>query len=87
MQDDELYTVEEVARMLRVSRKAVYDLMRAGRLPYVQIGIQRGRRIRRSALDAFLKEANRGVADGEGTGYNPDDIPTPGLEFAFEPTP
>lgn len=61
--EDDLLTVEEVARTLRVTRKAVYDLMRSKRLPYVQIGLQRGRRIRRSALESFLKGADRGVAE------------------------
>jgi excisionase family DNA binding protein len=72
--ENELLTVEEVARTLKVTRKAVYDLMRAGRLPYVQIGIQRGRRIRRSALEAFLKGASRGVVGEQESGYNQDEL-------------
>lgn len=59
--EDELLTVDEVARTLKVTRKAVYDLMRAGRLPYVQIGIRRGRRVRRSVLDLFLEQGIRGI--------------------------
>ena len=68
--EDELLTVEEVARTLKVTRKAVYDLMRANRLPYVQIGISRGRRIRRSVLDSFLKEGIRGLDRGSYTEEN-----------------
>jgi excisionase family DNA binding protein len=71
--EDELLTVDEVARTLKVTRKAVYDLMRANRLPYVQIGLQRGRRIRRSVLESFLKSADRGMVGGGGKQYNPED--------------
>lgn len=62
--EDELLTVEEVARTMKVTRQHIYDLMRAGRLPYVQIGLRRGRRIRRSALERFLSEGNRGLDQG-----------------------
>ena len=79
--EDELLTVDEVATRLKMTRKGVYDLMRAGRLPYVQIGLQRGRRIRRSVLDAFLKSGDRGVVGGADVEYNPD-TPTPGFAEA-----
>lgn len=68
--EDELLTVKEVARTLKVTPKAVYDLMRVGRLPYVQVGIQRGRRIRRSTLELFLKEGMRGLDSGAYTEEN-----------------
>lgn len=67
--EDKLLTVEEVAAILRVTRKAVYDLMRAGRLPYKQIGISRGRRISQSALNAFLSGADRGMGSEGESGY------------------
>ena len=75
-------TVEEVAAALKVTRKAVYDLMRANRLPYVQIGVQRGRRIRRSALDAFLKGADRNFTGSGDQGYNPKNALMPTLGAA-----
>ena len=67
--EDELLTVEEVAGIMKVTRKAVYDMMRAKRLPYVQLGISRGRRIRRSALNAFLSGADRGLSSEGESGY------------------
>jgi excisionase family DNA binding protein len=67
--EDKLLTVEEVAAILRVTRKAVYDLMRANRLPYKQIGLTRGRRISQSALNAFLSGADRGLGSEGESGY------------------
>jgi excisionase family DNA binding protein len=67
--EDELLTVEEVARTLKVTRQHIYDLMRANRLPYVQIGISRGRRIRKSALNAFLSGGDKGLSSEGETGY------------------
>ena len=80
--EDQLLTVDEVAARLRMTRKAVYDLMRAGRLPYLQIGIQLGRRIRQSALEHFLQSADKGVADSGPMQYNREDIRTPSLAAA-----
>jgi len=77
--EDELLTVEEVARTMKVTRKAVYDMMRAGRLPYVQLGISRGRRIRKSALNAFLSGADRGLNTGGESGYTKDKRRSPRL--------
>lgn len=77
MTEDELMTIDEVAARLRMTRKGVYDLMRAGRLPYVQIGIQRGRRIRRSVLDRFLSDANRGIDKSGDSGVKSDESRTP----------
>ena len=80
--EDELLTVDEVAALLKMHRKSVYDLMRAGRLPYVQIQPQRGRRIRRSVLDRFLKSRDTGLGNSESLGYTPNDIRTPSLAAA-----
>lgn len=56
---DELYTVVEVAERLKITRKGVYDLMRDGRLRYVQIGL-RQRRIKASAVADFLRANEHG---------------------------
>lgn len=64
--EDEIYTVKEVAEKLKITRKGVYDLMRDGRLSYVQIGL-RQRRITESALRAFLKSGQRGTIDDSRT--------------------
>lgn len=47
-------TVEETARVLRVSRGACYELVRTGRVPAVRLG--RTLRIPRAALLALLAE-------------------------------
>lgn len=49
---DELLFVDEVAKELRVTRKTVYDWMRDKGLDYEVVGGRR--RIRRSALEAFI---------------------------------
>jgi excisionase family DNA binding protein len=43
---------EEAARMLRVSRTAIYGLLASGDLPSITIG--RRRRIPRGALDSYV---------------------------------
>lgn len=71
--EDEIYTVQEVAEKLKITRKGVYDLMRDGRLTYVQIGL-RQRRITGAALRAFLQSGQRGIAP---TGVQSKDIAMP----------
>ncbi len=51
----EVLTIEEAARILRVSRATAYALARAGRLPVVELG-PRSRRISRAALMRFLEQ-------------------------------
>lgn len=58
--EEELFTVQEVAEKLKITRKGVYDLMRDGRLRYVQIGL-RQRRITGTALRDFLRARERGI--------------------------
>jgi excisionase family DNA binding protein len=54
-----LYTAEEAAEVMKVSRSTVYDLMRERRLPSVKIG--RARRIPVHALHTFLDELAEGA--------------------------
>ncbi len=75
--EDELLTVAEVAGAMKVTRQHVYDLMREKQLAYVQIGLSRGRRIRRSALNAFLDRGRKGLVAEDDSGYTPDHIRTP----------
>ena len=51
---DVLLTPAEVAGMLKVSLPTVYRWIRSGTLPSLRVG--RGRRIRESALHAFLQQ-------------------------------
>ena len=47
-----LLRTEEAARMLRVSRSAIYALLNSGELPSITIGARR--RIPRDALDEYV---------------------------------
>ena len=51
--EDEYFTVDEVAKRLKVTRKTVYEWMRGGVLRYVVVGERR--RIPGSALAAFVR--------------------------------
>ena len=73
--EDELFTVQEIAEKLRLTRKGVYDLMQDGRLRYIQIGPRR-RRIAASALREFLKSREQGADVGKKE-YNPEGRRTP----------
>lgn len=52
--DITLYTVTEVANIMKTSRGYVYQLLNAGLLPYIQLG---NKKIRHDALAEFLKKA------------------------------
>ncbi len=52
----EWYTPSEAARYLRVTRQTIYNYMDGGLLPYYELKSGSGRRIRRSDLDALLKQ-------------------------------
>lgn len=52
MEDNEiLYTVQEAAKLLKIGRNKVYDLLHAGLLPCMNLG---GWKIRREAILKFL---------------------------------
>lgn len=59
--DEPMYTVQEVAQRFKVTRKAVYDWMRVGKLRFVYIGERR--RIPLSAIEAFIRTG--GPAPGQ----------------------
>lgn len=64
---EEFYTVDEVTAMLRVTRKTVYDWMKAGRLPYVQAGLRK-RLIPKEGLNQFKRTFGVGLeVDRKGT--------------------
>lgn len=52
-----LLTMEEVARVLRVSRGKAYSMAARDELPTVRLG--RSVRVRRDKLDAWLDERSR----------------------------
>jgi excisionase family DNA binding protein len=66
---EEYYTIEEVAKKLRVTRVTIYRWMQSGALRYVMAGERR--RIPQSALDSFLREGRPEEADESEDKYSP----------------
>lgn len=54
---DEVMTVAEVARYLRLSEAKVYRMAKAGEIPAIRIG--RAWRFKRELIDAWLREQSR----------------------------
>ena len=52
MNNEILYTVTEVAKLLKVNRTFVYELINKGELPAVKIG---SLKIRKTTLEKFLE--------------------------------
>lgn len=83
MDQDEIYTVKEIAAKLKLTPKGVYDLMKSGQLDYVQIGIRK-RRVTATQLREFLAARRRQGLGTEGnSGYTPTDIGTSSLVAEF----
>lgn len=55
-----VYTAEQAAELLQVSRRTVYELLRTGELRSVKIG--KLRRIPLRALEAFLEQGQEEAA-------------------------
>lgn len=59
IEKDEFYTPEEVAEIFKISRRAVLDLIRSGKLKSVKIGVGKIRntyRIYKKEIDRFIAE-------------------------------
>ena len=52
MNNEILYTVTEVAKLLKVNRTFVYELINRGELPAVKVG---SLKIRKTTLEKFLE--------------------------------
>ena len=50
---DELYTVKEVAKIMKVNVHRVYDLIHAGLLPALKLG---SIKVRKESLEEFLRK-------------------------------
>lgn len=61
--NEELLTVEEVAKLLRTTPNTVYRWLRAGKLPGIKLGKEW--RIRRETLASKLKETNNASVKGK----------------------
>ena len=60
---DVLYTVPEVAKQIKCSRGDTYALIKKGHIPALKIG---SLKVRKSALDDFLKRMEGHEIDGSG---------------------
>jgi excisionase family DNA binding protein len=54
---EELLTIEEAARVVKMSPSWIYKAIKAGDLACIQFG--RYKRVRRSALDAYITKLSR----------------------------
>lgn len=59
-QSEPLLTADEAARLLRVPRSTLYELVRSRGLPHIRIG-ERGLRFTRSDLDEWIAEHTYGT--------------------------
>lgn len=59
-QSEPLLTADEAARLLRVPRSTLYELVRSRGLPHIRIG-ERGLRFTRSDLDEWIAENTYGT--------------------------
>jgi excisionase family DNA binding protein len=59
-QSEPLLTTDEAARLLRVPRSTLYELVRSRGLPHIRIG-ERGLRFTRSDLDQWIAENTYGT--------------------------
>lgn len=58
---EEIFTINEIAKMLKISRPKVYDLIETGRIEAVNISKAKLRnywRITKSALDKYLANSD-----------------------------
>lgn len=55
--DLEIYTLEEIAQLLQVTRRTIYTWVKDGKLKAFKVG--RGWRVTREELDTFLNSRNK----------------------------
>ena len=53
MELEQTMTVEEVAKLLRVSRQTIYNMIRAGKIPHFRVGDKV--RFSRADIEAMMK--------------------------------
>jgi len=57
-QDQEFFTVQELAQLLKVNIKTIYRMVDRGDIHYYEVG-GRTKRFRRGDVDAYLKSRRR----------------------------
>lgn len=61
-----LFTVNQVAERLKVTRATVYSLMKSGKLPYTLVGQRR--RIEEAVIEEYIQRNRREGTDDSDTG-------------------
>jgi excisionase family DNA binding protein len=51
-----LLTVKQVAELLATGTSTIYALFAAGKLPYVNVGVKTGRRVKPEDLEQFIED-------------------------------
>lgn len=75
MSDNTSYTTEEIARLLKISKLKVYDLIKKGELPSYRVGKQM--RVDQSDLEAYKQNTRSGVSTANPTTIIPDSTSNP----------
>ncbi len=57
--NDEVYTIPEVAKYLKLSKSKVYDMVQRGKIPHIRIG--KNVRIKEAALKSWLEKHENNV--------------------------
>ncbi len=65
---EEYYTIEELAEKLKVTRQAIHNWIKEGRIDSIKIG--RARRIPASAVDRLLEQSQQRRETTEGQSPN-----------------
>ncbi|TGV04946.1 DNA-binding protein, partial [Mesorhizobium sp. M00.F.Ca.ET.186.01.1.1] len=73
MSHEKSYTTEEIAKLLRISKLTVYDLIKKGELPAYRVGRQM--RVDESDLEAYKTRAKGGYRAAQSVAYT---LPVPG---------
>ncbi|SDX33877.1 helix-turn-helix transcriptional regulator [Paenibacillus sp. CF384] len=83
MSSDTSYTTEEIAKLLKISKLTVYDLIKKGELPSYRVGKQI--RVDASALDVYKHRAQGTGASGQGAAQQA--IMSPSSTIPYTPPP
>lgn len=76
MSEDISYTTEEIAKLLRVSKLTVYDLIKKGQLPSYRVGKQM--RVDSSDLEAYKSRSKGGVISRSSAAPAAEEVPFSG---------
>lgn len=88
MSENTSYTTEEIARLLKISKLKVYDLIKKGELPSYRVGKQM--RVDLSDLETYKQNSRSGASGsltpGPGLAEAPVSMPKPALPLQYHQT-